>query len=120
MVAGSREAIMRVMSRMSAVAVPALFLAAILSGLLESGLKPVRAEGGTEFVGTILSVDTASGKFAVKKDGGGSRFTFVANEKTQFDGGAKAVKDLKKDDHVTVLYQVQGSQYMALNVTLKK
>lgn len=108
------------MSRMSAVVVPALFLAAVFSGLLESSVEPVRAEGGTEFVGTILSVDTTSGKFAVKKDGGGSRFTFVANEKTHFDGGAKAVKDLKKDDHVAVLYQVQGSQYVALNVALKK
>ena len=106
------------MSRMSAVVVPALFLAAVLSGLLESSVEPVRAEGGTEFTG--VSVDTTSGKFAVKKDGGGSRFTFVANEKTHFDGGAKAVKDLKKDDHVAVLYQVQGSQYVALNVALKK
>jgi len=41
-------------------------------------------------------------------------------KKTRFDGGAKAVKDLKKDDHVAVLYQVQGSQYVALNVALKK
>ncbi len=106
--------------RVSAVVVPVLFLAAVLYGLLESGLEPARAEGGTEFVGTIVSVDAAAGKFAVKKDGGGSRFTFVANEKTHFDGGAKAVKDLKKDDHVAVLYQVQGSQYVALNVTLKQ
>ncbi len=106
--------------RLSVVAIPALFLAAILCGLLESGLELARAEGGTAFVGTVLSVDTSSGKFAVKKDGGGSRFTFVANEKTHFDGGAKAVKDLKKDDHVAVLYQVQGSQYVALNVTLTK
>ena len=106
--------------RVSAVVIPVIFLAAVLYGLLESSLEPVRAEGGTEFVGTILSVDTTSGKFAVKKDGGGSRFTFVANEKTHFDGEAKAVKDLKKDDHVTVLYQVQGSQYVALTVTLKK
>lgn len=111
---------MSVMSRMSAVMVPAFFLAAVLSGLLDSSVEPLRAEGGTEFVGTIVSVETTSGKFAVKKDGGGSRFTFVANEKTYFDGGAKAVQDLKKDDHVTVLYLVQGSQYLALNVTLKK
>ncbi len=106
--------------RVSAVVIPVLFSVAVLYGLLESNLEPVRAEGGTEFVGTILSVDTASGKFAVKRDGGGSRFTFIANEKTHFDGGAKAVKDLKKDDHVAVLYQVQGSQYEALNVTLKQ
>lgn len=111
---------MSIVSRMSSLVVPALFLAAVVSGVLESSLEPVRAEGGTEFAGTIVSVDPASGKFAVKKDGGGSRFTFVANETTHFDGGAKAVKDLKKDDHVTVLYQVHGSQYVALNVTLKK
>ena len=106
--------------RVSAVVIPVFFLAAALVGLLELSLEPVPAEGGTEFVGTVLSVDTSSGKFAVKKDGGGSRFTFVANEKTQFDGGVKALKDLKKDDHVAVLYQVQGSQYVALNVTLTK
>ena len=52
--------------------------------------------------------------------GMGSRFTFVANEKTHFGGGANAMKDLKKDDHVTVLYQVQGSQYVALRVLLSK
>ena len=109
---------MSAMQRVSAVVMPALFLAAVLSGVLESSLA--QAEGGTEFVGTVVSVDTSSGKFAVKKDGGGSRFTFVANEKTHFDGGANAVKDLKKDDHVTVLYQVQGSQYVALKVLLSK
>ncbi|MEP7150944.1 MAG: hypothetical protein ABI856_04475, partial [Nitrospira sp.] len=97
---------MSAMQRLSAVVIPALFMAAVLSGVLESSLA--QSERGTEFVGTVLSVDTSSGKFAVKKDGGGSRFTFVANEKTHFDGGANAVKDLKKDDHVTVLYQVQG------------
>lgn len=106
--------------RLSAIVSVTLFLAAALYGLLESSPTPVQAEGGTEFVGSVLSVDTSSGKFAVKKDGGGSRFTFVANEKTHFDGGAKAVKDLKKDDHVVVLYQVQGAQYVALNVTLTK
>lgn len=111
---------MNAMQRASAVAILTLFLVAAMFGVLESNLAPVQAEGGTEFVGTVLSVDTSSGKFAVKKDGGGSRFTFVANEKTHFDGGAKALKDLKKDDHVAVLYKVQGSQYVALNVTLTK
>lgn len=106
--------------RINALVIPVLFLAAVLYGVLESSLALARAEGGTEFVGMVLSVDAASGKFAVKKDGGGSRFTFVANEKTHFDGGVKTVKDLKKDDHVTVLYQVQGSQYTALNVRLMK
>ena len=111
---------MSAVQRINSVIIPVLFWAAVLYGVLESNLAPARAEGGTEFVGTVLSVDTASGKFAVKKDGGGSRFTFVANEKTHFDGGVKAMKDLKKDDHVAVLYQVQGSQYVALNVALKK
>ena len=111
---------MSAVQRIIAVVIPVFVLAVVLYGMLESSLAPARAEGGTEFVGTVLSVDTASGKFAVKKDGGGSRFTFVANEKTHFDGGVKAVKDLKKDDHVAVLYQVQGSQYVALNIALKK
>ncbi|MGC3975317.1 MAG: hypothetical protein QM771_13180 [Nitrospira sp.] len=111
---------MRAMQRANGFVIPALFLAASLAWDAGSSQTPARAEGGTEFVGTVLSVDTTSGKFAVKKDGGGSRFTFVANEKTHFDGGIKAVKDLKKDDHVTVLYQVQRSQYMALNVMLMK
>jgi len=111
---------MNAVQRLNAVVVPALFLAVVLHGFLDSSLAPAQAAGGTEFVGMVLSVDMSSGKFAVKKDGGGSRFTFVANEKTQFDGGVKALKDLKKDDHVAVLYQVQGSQYVALNVTLTK
>ena len=77
-----------------------------------------QAETGTEFPGTVLMVDQATSKFAVKKDGGGTRFTFVANDKTKFLGaGLASLKDLKKDDKVTVLYQVQGSQYLALSVT---
>jgi hypothetical protein len=111
---------MNVSQRLSTVVFLALFLATGLYGLLDSSVAPVRAAGGTEFVGTVLSVDPSSGKFAVKKDGGGSRFTFVANDKTHFEGGVQSLKDLKKDDHVTVLYQVQGSQYVALNVTLTK
>jgi hypothetical protein len=110
---------MSVMQRVTAIVITALFWTAILCGLPGSATELARAEGGTEFVGTILSVDTSSGKFAVKKDGGGSRFTFVANENTHFEGGAKVVKDLKKGDHVSVLYQVQGSQYVALNVTIR-
>jgi len=94
-----------------------IFVVAVLGGFQES--TRARAEGGTEFMGTVVSVDTSSGKFAVKKDGGGSRFTFVANDKTRFEGGLKAVKDLKKDDHVTVTYRVQGPQYVAVTVTLK-
>ena len=97
-----------------------LIVFTVLLAVMVGDLKSALAEGGIAFEGTVISVDTTSGKFAVKKEGGGSRFTFVANEKTHFDGEAKAVKDLKKDDHVTVLYQVQGSQYVALTVTLKK
>lgn len=82
------------------------------------GLTLAAAESGTEFPGTVLMVDQATGKFAVKKDGGGTRFTFVANQKTRFQGaGLASLKDLKKDDKVTVVYQVQGSQYLAISVT---
>ena len=44
------------MQRLSAVVIPAIFLAALLSGVLGAGVA--QAEGGTEFVGTVLSVDT--------------------------------------------------------------
>ena len=82
---------MSVIPRLSAVVILASFLATVLYGLLESNLAPAQAEDGAEFVGTVLSVDMSSGKFAVKKD-----------------------------DHVAVRYQRQGSQYVALNVTLTK
>jgi hypothetical protein len=99
----------------------ALFVLAVTAALFCSPLsiEPVGAESGTEFSGTVVSVDEGTGKFAVKKDSGGTRFTFVANEKTQFEGGPKHIKDLKKDDHVVVFYQVQGPQYLALKVALK-
>jgi len=81
----------------------------------------VWAETGTEFSGTVLTVDQSTGKFAVKKESGGTRFTFTANDKTKFHGtGLSGLKDLKKDDRVVVLYQVQGPQYLALNVTKQK
>lgn len=90
---------------------------AVMSG---TGLAPVQAGEGTEFPGTVLTVDQTTGKFAVKKDGGGTRFTFTANEKTKFAGtGLASLKDLKKDDQVVVIYQVQGSQYLAVGVTKK-
>ncbi len=78
------------------------------------------AQAGTEFPGTVLMVDPATGRFAVKKDSGGTRFTFVANDKTQFEGSLKSIKDLKNGDKVIVLYQVTGPQYIALKVSLKK
>jgi hypothetical protein len=84
------------------------------------GISLAQAGEATEFPGTVLKVDQATGKFAVKKDGSGTRFTFIANEKTKFSGtGLASLKDLKKDDHVMVLYQVKGSQYLAASVTKK-
>ena len=93
---------------------------ACLVVMLATGFSPLQAGEGTEFPGTVLMVDYATGKFAVKKDGGGTRFTFVANEKTKFSGtGLTSLKDLRKDDQVVVLYQVQVSQYRAASVTKK-
>lgn len=82
------------------------------------GFTVAVADSGTEFPGTVLMVDQATGKIAVKKDGGGTRFTFVANAQMKFQGaGLASLKDPKKDDKVTVSYQVQGSQYLAIRVT---
>lgn len=81
---------------------------------------PVFAESGTDFPGTVLMVDPAAGKLSVKKDGGGTRFTFVVNDKTQFEGaGLNSLKDVKKGDNVTVNYVVTGSQYIAQKVSKK-
>lgn len=77
-----------------------------------------QADSGIEFPGTVLTVDLTAGKFAVKKDSGGTRFTFVANDKTKFQGaGLASLKDLHKDDKIVVLYQMQGSVYLAISVT---
>lgn len=77
-------------------------------------------ETGTEFSGSVVMVDPAAGKLAVKKEGGGARFTFVANAKTRFEGaGLNDLKDIKKGDQVTVTYTVVGSQYLAQKVTRK-
>lgn len=76
------------------------------------------AQSGTDFPGTVVMVDPAAGKLAVKKEAGGTRFTFVVNDKTQFEGpGLKSLKDIRKGDSVTVTYQVTGSQYLAVKVT---
>ena len=86
--------------------------------LIEFPASPiVWAEGGTEFLGTVLTVDQATGKFAVKKESGGTRFTFTANEKTKYQGNVTSLKDLKKDDKVVVVYEVHGPQYLALRIT---
>lgn len=89
----------------------------VMLGLL--ALQP--AQGATDFTGTVLLVDPGSGKLSVKKEDGGTRFSFVVNAKTQFEGaGLKALKDLKKGDVVTVQYEVSGSQYIAQKVTKGK
>jgi len=83
-------------------------------------IVPALAESGTDFPGTVLMVDAAAGKLSVMKEGGGTRFTFVVNDKTQFDGvGLKSLKDVKKGDNVTVNYVVTGSQYIAQKVSKK-
>jgi hypothetical protein len=82
-------------------------------------LVPHASAEGIDFTGTVLLADPAAGKLAVKKTGGGTRFTFIVNDKTQFEG-AKGLGHLKKDDVVTVQYQVVGAQYIALKVVAKK
>ncbi len=90
-----------------------------LVGLLPAFFESAQAAGPVEFAGTVVMTDSAAGKMAIKKDGGGTRFTFVINDKTQWEHGLKGIQDLKKDDRVQVLYQVQGSQYLALKVSPK-
>jgi len=81
---------------------------------------PARAQGQTDFAGTVLSVDAPAGKLSVKKADGGTRFTFVVNDKTQFAGvGVKNLADVKKGDSVTVTYVVSSSQYIAAKVAAK-
>ncbi len=79
----------------------------------------VRAGDVVDFPGTVISADAAANKLAVKKDGGGTRFSFTMTEKTRFQG-VSGLKDLKKDDHVVVQYQVEGSKYLAVTVTKGK
>lgn len=87
---------------------------------LAMGVTSVQSGEGTEFPGTVVSVDQGAAKFSVKKDGGGTRFTFVTDDKTTYSGtGLTSVKDLKKDDHVVVTYQVQGTKYVATGVAKK-
>lgn len=87
---------------------------------LAMGVTSVQSGEGTEFPGTVVSIDQSEGKFAVKKDGGGTRFTFVTDDKTAYSGmGLTSVKDLKKDDHVVVTYQVKGTKYVATGVAKK-
>jgi hypothetical protein len=92
---------------------------ACLISLLPASFGSVQAAGPVEFSGTVVVADPAAGKMAIKKEAGGTRFTFVTNEKTQWEKGLTGIQDLKKDDRVVVLYQVQGSQYLALKVSPK-
>ena len=89
-----------------------------LHAIASTGWSEAAAE--VEFAGTVLTADAKTGKIAVKKESGGTRFTFVTNEQTRWEDGLKGIGDLKKDDHVVVVYQVQGAQYLALRVTPKK
>lgn len=83
-------------------------------------IPPALAQTGVEFPGTVLAVDLAAGKLTVKKDDGGTRFTFSINDKTQFAGaGLTALADIKKGDRVIVRYVVTGSQYVAQTVTAR-
>ncbi|MET0515548.1 MAG: hypothetical protein ABW047_09525 [Nitrospiraceae bacterium] len=106
---------------------PVAWLAPVCCWLTVAGLvgwlpafESAHAAGPVEFVGTVVMTDSGAGKIAIKKDGGGTRFTFVTSDKTLWERGLKGIQDLKKDDRVVVLYQVQGSQYLALKVSPKE
>lgn len=71
----------------------------------------------TDFAGTVLKVDPAYNKVTVVKEGGGTRFTFVVDDKTQFEGAT--FKALKKGDAVVVRYVMSGSTYLAQKVSKK-
>ncbi|HET6673808.1 MAG TPA: hypothetical protein VFG71_00645 [Nitrospiraceae bacterium] len=95
-----------------------IVLLVLLCVITMTGSAEAAAE--VEFAGTVLTADAKTGKLAVKKESGGTRFTFVTGEQTRWEDGLKGIADLKKDDHVVVVYQVQGSQYIALRVAPKK
>ncbi len=88
----------------------------ILAGLVIA--RPALATDLVEFPGTVVTADPAANKLAVKKDGGGTRFSFTVTDKTKFQG-VGGLKDVKKDDHVVVHYQVEGSKYLAVTITKK-
>jgi hypothetical protein len=95
-----------------------VLLVSVLLVVSCAGAAAVHAQGGTDFQGIVLSADPGAGKLIVKKDEGGTRFTFVVNDKTQFTGsGIKGLADLKKGAHVIVTYLVNGTQYVAQKVT---
>ena len=95
-------------------------LTLFLLSLCLIALAPDLAQSGTDFAGKVLTVDPVAGKLSVMKEGGGTRFTFVVNDKTQFEGaGLKSLKDVKKGDSLAVNYVVAGSQYIAQKVSKK-
>lgn len=87
-----------------------LFALGLLFSVAEQ--KTVLAVGEVEFPGAILKVDRAAGKVTVKKAGSGTRFTFVVNAKTKFEG-TKDLAGLMPGDAVTVLYVTEGGTYLA-------
>ena len=98
---------------------PALSLLLGVLALVPLASPAWPADAGIDYPGTVVMVDPGAGKLAVKKEGGGSRFTFVVNDKTQFEGGLKSLKDVKQGAPVLVKYVTEGSQYTALKVTAK-
>ncbi len=106
--------------RVSHVAAYVLIHMLVIS-LCLGGVGTALAQGATDFPGTVLMVDPAAGKLSVKKADGGTRFTFIVTDKTQFAGaGLKSLADVKKGDSVTVTYVVSGSQYIAQRVAKAK
>ena len=97
-----------------------IMLPLLLTGLFVAAMYQAEAAKEVEFAGVVMTADARTGKMAVKKEGGGTRFTFVTNEQTRWEGGLKGMADVKKDDSVVVLYQVQGTQYLAVRVAPKK
>jgi len=94
-----------------------LVMAGLVTCLVLSALLSI---AGTDFPGTVLMVDPAAGKISVKKEQGGTRFTFVVNDKTKFNGpGWKSLADVKKGDDVSVTYSVSGSQYVAEQIAAR-
>ncbi len=95
-----------------------LFIAMIVLATGAS-LSLALAETGTDFPGKVLKVDLEKGKLTVKKEKGGTRFTFVVTNDTQYEGLTN-LKDLKRGDRVTVNYVVTGSRYIAQKVISRK
>jgi hypothetical protein len=95
-----------------------VFLASVLTALVLLTIPSIQA--GTDFPGTVVMVDPGAAKISVKKEQGGTRFTFVVNDKTRFSGpGLKSLADVKKGDEVTVTYSVNGSQYVAETIVAR-